>query len=441
MTSTPTFPADFAWGTATAAHQIEGALDADGRGKSIWDIFANDPAHIVDSSRPDVACNSYTRYGEDAQLIADAGLKHYRFSIAWSRIQPDGAGAPNANGLDYYARLTDALLERGVTPWATLFHWDLPQALQDKGGWMARDTTARFADYAAIIGDRLGDRIKHFIALNEASVFTFMGHVTGRHAPGLTNPAALGPVTHHLNLAQGLALNALRARVSGAQLGTTLATQPIRAKDGLTEHADAATLFDAVWNRAFLDPILLGSYPDALRATLGDAVRDGDLAITRQEVAFVGVNYYSPVYVRADAGMGFAMSRAPRGVPRDAFGREIDASGLHQTLMRLKTDYGDPLLYITENGCSDPFSDDPAVIDDGFRIAYLRDHLGAVKRAMDDGARVAGYFHWSLVDNWEWSLGFTSKFGLVAMDRTTGVRTPKASYAWYKALAETGVLA
>jgi beta-glucosidase len=436
------FPPDFAWGTATASHQIEGALDADGRGKTIWDTFADDPAHIVDQSRPDVACQSYTRYGEDAALIADAHMKHYRFSIAWSRIQPNGSGPANEKGVDYYARLADALLERGVTPWATCFHWDLPQALEDKGGWRNRDTCARFAEYNAIVGDRLGDRVKHFIALNEASVFTYLGHSTGIHAPGLKDRDAIGPVIHHLNLGQGLALNALRERVKGAVLGTTLAVQPVRPHDRLPENQPAATLFDAMWNRAFLDPPLLGSYPEALAPILGDVVKDGDLAIARQKVDFVGVNYYSPLYVRAHPkeAAGVRMGGPPEGVPLDAFGREIDPSGLYEMLVRIKNEYGDPLLYITENGCSDPFSPDPAIIDDRFRIDFLREHLAAVLSAREAGARVAGYFHWSLVDNWEWALGFTSKFGLVAMNRETGERTKKASYAWYARLAQTGQL-
>lgn len=436
------FPKDFAWGTATAAHQIEGALDVDGRGPSVWDTFAANSANIIDKSRPDVACDSYRRYADDAQLIADGGMKHYRFSMAWSRIQPTGVGAVNDKGVDYYKRLIDALLERGVTPWATCFHWDLPQALEDKGGWRNRDTALRFADYNAIVGDRLGDRMKHFIALNEASVFTYLGHATGIHAPGLRDRAAIGPVIHHLNLGQGLALRALRERVSGAVLGTTLATQPVRPQDHDEVHRPAATLFDAMWNRAFLDPILLGSYPESLNDLLGAVVQPGDLAITRQPVDFVGVNYYSPLYVRVHPkeAAGIRMGGPPRGVPLDAFGREIDPSGLYETLMRIKNEYGDPLLYITENGCSDPFSEAPAIIDDQFRIAFVRDHLAAVKSAMEAGARVAGYFHWSLVDNWEWALGYTSKFGLVAMNRETGERTPKSSYAWYAALARSGAL-
>lgn len=436
------FPPDFAWGAATSSYQIEGARDADGRGKSIWDTFDAMPGKIRDGSDGAIGCDSYRRYADDAQLIADAHLKHYRFSIAWPRVVPDGAGAPNAKGLDYYRRLADALLERGVTPWATLFHWDLPQMLQDKGGWSNRETALRLADYAGHVADALGDRIKHFIVLNEAAVHAVLGHVIGDHAPGLKDAAALGGAIHHQNLGQGLAIQQLRAKVSGARIGTTMALQPCRPEGDAPQNLIASSAFDALWNGGFLDPVLKGAYPKPAEEAIGALLLPGDLDITKQPVDFVGVNYYSPIYVKLDlnspARIGFG--RPPKGSPRDAFGREIDPSGLFETLMRLKTDYGDPLLYITENGCSDPFSEGPAVIEDTFRIAYLRQHLEAVLSAREAGARVAGYFHWSLVDNWEWALGYTSKFGCVAMDRATGVRTPKASYAWLSNLAQTGAL-
>ncbi len=440
------FPADFIWGTATSAYQIEGALTADGRGPSIWDTFAADPARIVDHTTAEVACDSYRRYAEDAALIAGAGLKHYRFSIAWPRVQPTGEGAANdpagIRGLDYYSRLVDALLAQGVTPWATLFHWDLPQALQDKGGWGNRDTARRLADYAAIVAAKLGDRVKNVIVLNEAAVHTVLGHVVGEHAPGLKDAALLGPVIHHQNLAQGLAIQALRANATGARVGTTMALMPVRPEGRSPINKVASDGFDALWNRSFLDPLLLGSYPKSVSDTIGAALKPGDLAITHQPVDFLGVNYYSPTYIKLDLSSPSRIGPGapPSGAPRDAFDREVDPSGLYETLRRVKADYGDPLIYITENGCSDPFSNDAAVIDDGFRIAYLRDHLAAVKSAMEAGVRVGGYFHWSLIDNWEWSLGYTSKFGLVAMDRASGVRTPKASYAWLKALAQSGLL-
>lgn len=438
------FPAEFAWGAASAAYQTEGSLGADGRGMSIWDAFAAKKGVIVDNSDASVACDSYRRYTEDADLLAEANLRHYRFSIAWPRIQPDGASPANAAGLDHYSRVVDALLERGVTPHATLFHWDLPQALQDKGGWTSRDTSARLAEYAGAVAARLGDRVNSFIVLNEAAVHTVLGHVIGEHAPGLKDASLLGPVIHHLNLGQGLAIAALRAAQGDLKIGTTMALQPARPEGAPLAfwNRPAADGFDALWNGAFLDPLFEGSYPDAAASLIGDSLREGDLESIRQPVDFVGVNYYSPTTIRLDLSSPsrIAPGEPPANAPRDAFGREIDPSGLYEMLDRLRTRYGNPLVYITENGCSDPFSDGPAVLDDGFRIDYLRAHLEAVKMAMEAGARIAGFFHWTLIDNWEWALGYRSKFGLVAMDRASGVRTPKASYRWFANLAATGLL-
>jgi beta-glucosidase len=438
------FPANFAWGAASAAFQTEGSPEADGRGPSIWDVFAATPGKIIDGSNARLACDSYRRYTEDADLLAAANLKHYRFSVAWPRIHPSGSGAANDAGLDHYSRFVDALLERGVAPHATLFHWDLPQALQDKGGWTARETSERFADYAGAVARRLGDRVKSFIVLNEAAVHTVLGHVLGEHAPGLKGAANLGPVIHHLNLAQGLGIKALRAERDDLSVGTTMALQPARAEAAPLAfwNRPAADGFDALWNGAFLDPLFEGTYPAAASAIVGPSVKEGDLDITRQPIDFAGVNYYSPTTIRLDLASPsrIAPGKPPKGAPRDAFGREVDPSGLFEMLERLRTRYGNPVVYITENGCSDPFSDGAAILDDGFRIDYLRIHLEAVKAAMEKGARIAGYFHWTLIDNWEWALGYRSKFGLVAMDRETGARTPKASYRWFARLAATGVL-
>lgn len=436
------FPADFTWGVASSAFQIEGALREDGRGPSIWDVFPSEA--VADGSDGSVAIDSYHRYGEDIALIADAGLKAYRFSIAWPRIFPHGAGAVNEAGVDYYARLVDALLARGVTPYATLFHWDLPLALQEQGGWSNRETAMRFRDYAVLVAERLGDRLKHLVVMNEAAVHAVVGHVLGLHAPRLTGGANLGPVLHHLNLAQGLAIKDMRAARSDLVIGTTMALMPSRPKQGAFNILDrlAADGFDKLWNGGFLDPLFKGGYPKVAADLIGDALRPGDLALTKQPIDFLGVNYYAPAYMRFDAGRPSFIAPAdpPRGVELDAFGRHVDADGLYETMMRVKREYGNPRMLITENGCSDAFSNDPAVIDDEFRIAYLRRHLEAVKAAMEAGADIAGYFHWTLVDNWEWAEGYRSKFGLVAHDRATGVRTPKASYAWFSALARSGAL-
>ncbi|MBL8538428.1 MAG: family 1 glycosylhydrolase [Hyphomonadaceae bacterium] len=447
-----TFPDDFLWGVASAAFQTEGALAADGRGQSVWDVFPRERIH--DGSDASVACDSYRRFSEDVGLIADAGLKVHRLSIAWPRIVPDGVGAlrmmpagwagVNQAGLDHYARVVDAHLERGVTPYATLFHWDLPLALQERGGWRERDTAQRFADYAAVVSETLGDRLKHFVVLNEAAVHAVLGHVVGEHAPGQADAALLGPAIHHQNLAQGMAIQAMRAGRGDLTIGTTMALMPSRAAGGWLAplHRLAADGFDEVWNGAFLDPVFKGSYPKTALGMVESVLREGDLTVTRQPLDFLGVNYYAPSYMRfdRDAPSHLAPADPPPGVTLDAFGRHIDPSGLFEVLTRLRDAYGNPRVIITENGCSDPFSDGPAMIDDRFRIEYVRRHLEAVKSAMEAGANIGGYFHWTLIDNWEWAEGYRSKFGLVAMDRTTGVRTPKASYAWFKALAESGEL-
>lgn len=436
------FPADFVWGVASSAFQIEGALAEGGRGPSIWDDFPREA--VADGSDGSVAIDSYHRYGEDVALIADAGLNAYRFSIAWPRIFPEGAGPVNEAGVDYYSRLVDALLEHGIAPYATLFHWDLPQALQDQGGWTRRQSTENFRDYAVLIAERLGDRLKHFVVMNEAAVHAVVGHVLGLHAPKLTGAGQLGRVIHHLNLAQGMAIMDMRLARPDASIGTTLALMPSRPKQGVFDMLDrvAADGFDKLWNGGFLDPLLRGSYPKVAADMIGDALRPGDIALTKQRIDFLGVNYYAPSYMRFDASRPSYIAPAdpPRGVELDAFGRHVDPGGLHETLLRLKNEYDNPRVLITENGCSDAFSTGPAVIEDDFRIAYVRRHLEAVKAAMEAGCDIGGYFHWTLIDNWEWAEGYRSKFGLVAHNRETGVRTPKASYAWFSALARSGAL-
>jgi len=438
------FPKDFVWGVATAAFQTEGGQEADGRGPSVWDLFEKVLGHVKDKSDATVATDSYRRFQDDVDLIAGAGLGAYRFSISWSRVLPTGRGAVNAAGLDHYSKLVDALLAKGVTPYATLFHWDLPQGLQGMGGWANRDTALRFADYAHTVVDKLGDRLKHYIILNEAAVHAVFGHVLGEHAPGLKDINLLGKVVHHMNLGQGLAMQALRAEASDLQVGTTMALQPCRPAGGpwAVWNRLASDGLDALWNRAWLDPLFKGAYPKDMDDLLKGVIQDGDLKTVRQPVDFLGVNYYAPAYVRLDlnAPSKIAQAHPPKGAELDAFGRHIDPSGLFEVLDRVRREYGAPKMMVTENGCSDPFGTGPAILDDQFRIDYLRRHLEAVLAAREAGCDVGGYFEWTLIDNFEWDLGYTSKFGLVAMDRTTGVRTRKASYAWFKALAESGAL-
>ena len=423
------FPKDFVWGVASAAFQTEGALDVDGRGPSVWDTFEKKPGVIVDGSDASVATDSYRRYADDIDLIAGAGLDAYRFSISWSRVLPSGEGAINPAGLDHYARMVDGLLAKGITPYATLFHWDLPQVLQDKGGWKNRDTAYRLADYAHAVVDRLGDRLKRYIILNEAAVHTVFGHVLGEQAPGLKDIGQLGPVTHHMNLGQGLAIQALRAARSDLSVGTTMALQPCRPAGGALWNRLASDGLDALWNRAWLDPLFKGAYPGAMDDFLKGVVRDGDLAITRQKVDFLGVNYYAPAYVRLDLASAshIAPAQPPKGAELDAFGRHIDPSGLFQVLEMVRRDYGNPPVMITENGASDPFGKGPAIIDDTFRINYLRRHLEAVLAAREAGSPIGGYFCWTLLDNFEWSYGYERRFGIVHVDYQTQARTLKHS--------------
>ncbi|HUO92300.1 MAG TPA: family 1 glycosylhydrolase [Rhizomicrobium sp.] len=439
------FPKDFIWGAATSAFQIEGSLDVDGRGPSIWDVFQKDPAHIVDHSTAAVATDSYRRYRDDVALLKGANLNAYRFSISWSRVLPTGAGTINDKGLDYYSRLVDALLEAHITPYATLFHWDLPQALYEKGGWASRDTANRLADYAGVIGDKLGDRLKHYIILNEAAVHTIIGHVLGLGAPGTKDAGMIGPVTHHQNLGQGLAIEALRAKRSEFKVGTTMALMPSRGPGPWWHLRDrlAAFGFDSIWNRAYLDPLFNGSYPWPASSFIDPFVKGDDLKTVKQPVDFLGVNYYSPTYIEyTDSNPShIGPGEPPKGVPLDAFGREIDPAGLSETLARLRHHYGNPPVLITENGCSDPLSNNPAIHDDAFRVKYLTQHLEVVKAEMEAGSPIGGFFVWSIIDNWEWDSGYTSKFGLVAMDRKSGIRKLKKSYAWFGELAKTGKLA
>jgi beta-glucosidase len=427
------FPPGFLFGAATASYQIEGAAAEDGRGPSVWDTFSHRPGTVANGDTGDVACDSYHRYGEDVRLLAGLGVGAYRFSVSWSRVLPAGAGAVNQAGLDYYRRLVDALLEVGIEPAATLFHWDLPQALQDTGGWLSRDTAARFADYASVLAGALGDRVGRWITLNEPSVVTWNGYVEGSHAPGLRlGPGAL-PVAHHQLLGHGLAVAALRATV-GTPVGITNNYGPVRPA---TEADTGAAAFrDALHNHLYTDPVLLGAYPPALAGLTGEAVRDGDLAAIAAPIDFLGVNYYFPEVVRADPEAPFGATGVEwPDAPRTAFGWPVVPEGFTETLTALRDRYGDrlPPVYITENGAAydDTVAPDGTVADPD-RVSYLDGHLRAVRAAMDAGVDVRGYYCWSLLDNFEWAQGFSKRFGLVHVDFATLTRTPKQSYGWYR---------
>jgi beta-glucosidase len=429
------FPPGFLFGVATAAYQIEGAVDEDGRGPSIWDTFAHTPGRIKNGDTGDVACDHYHRYAEDVELIAALGAGAYRFSIGWPRLQPGGSGPVNPAGAAFYDRLVDALLAKGIAPYVTLYHWDLPQELEDDGGWMNRDTAERFAEYAELAYGVLGDRVTSWITLNEPFVTTSHGYALGVHAPGRTLMEAAFPVAHHQLLGHGLATRALTA-AGATSIGITQNMAPCWPADPDSE-ADraAATRLDGLHNRTYADPVLLGRYPDDLAglypgADLG-VIRPGDLETIAAPIAFLGVNYYFPNRVRAtpDHPFGFEETRVP-GAPQTSFGWSVVPEAFTELLTSLRDRYPDlPPIYITENGCAYPDE-----IHDDRRITYLRTHLDAVAAAVAQGVDIRGYFCWSLMDNFEWAEGYGQRFGLVNVDYATQDRTPRDSYRWYQQL-------
>ena len=447
------FPEGFTWGASTAAYQIEGAADADGKGPSVWDTFSHTPGKVHGGDTGDIACDSYHRYREDVALIASLGLSSYRFSISWPRVQPGGRGAANQRGLDYYRALLDALGEHGIAATATLYHWDLPQELQDEGGWAARGTAERFAEYAALTAEALGDRVARWITLNEPQVVSTNGYRTGDHAPGLRDADAAAAATHHLLLGHGLATQALRD-AGAAEVGITLDLHPVRVLGDGGPGLDAAELergrliTDAAANGIYLEPVLHGRYPvHAPEALLPppSLVADGDLETICQPLDFLGVNYYSPVFLRAgdpsDLRRNERHARCrvpgvveylPEELDRTPMGWLVDASGLHQILVDVSKQAPGLPLYVTENGCAaEDYVNPQGEVNDVERVKYLHTHLEAAARAIKDGANLAGYFVWSLMDNFEWGWGYQKRFGIVFVDFGTQRRIPKASAAFY----------
>jgi len=436
------FPADFLWGTATSAYQVEGR--ADRRADCIWDRFTRIAGEIGDGSNGDIACDQYHRYPEDVALMARAGLKAYRFSISWARVLPEGSGQPDQAGLDFYSRLTDTLLRAGIEPWVCLYHWDLPQALQDRGGWTERAIADWYAEYAGLVARRLGDRATRWITFNEPMVHAVLGHGLGEHAPGLRGRQPMFAAFHHQNLAHGRGVLSLRAE-GGARfrIGTVLNLQPVRPAEGLAENVPAAEMWDAVWNRAALDPVLAGRYPKLLERSFEPLQQAGDLSEIKQPVDFIGLNYYGPMYQKVDPKglVGTNWGAMPPDIHPNALGWPIDANGLVETLADLRDNYGNPAVFVTENGACVADTVGPAgSIDDQGRIAYLRDHIAASHRAIGEGASLHGYFVWTIIDNFEWSHGYGAPFGLVKVDRTTLQRAPKASYEWFAQVARTGAI-
>ncbi|HOW02375.1 MAG TPA: GH1 family beta-glucosidase [Rhodoglobus sp.] len=454
-----TFPPTFLFGAATAAYQIEGAAHEDGRTDSIWDAFCRVPGAVVGGDNGDVACDHYHRYRDDVALMAELGLQTYRFSTSWSRVRPDG-GAVNAQGLDFYSRLVDELLAQGIMPWLTLYHWDLPQALEEKGGWTNRDTSYLFAEYAASVHDALGDRVTAWTTLNEPWCASFLSYIGGEHAPGRQDPAAGLAASHHLLLAHGLAVQELRSRDSSLQLGITLnltVADPVDPSD--EGDLDAARRIDGQFNRWFLDPIFRGSYPeDVLQDVAGlgfeSVVQPGDLEIISSPIDALGVNYYHGEAVSSKPAEHEITTQAPsarpkrspfpaadsvhwhrRDLPVTAMDWEVQPEGLTRLLIRVHEEYTSGAgvsLAVTENGAAytDVVAADGA-IHDADRVTFLQWHLAAILDAIDAGVPVSGYFYWSLMDNFEWAWGYDKRFGIVRVDYDTQVRTPKDSAIAY----------
>ena len=436
------FPSGFRWGAATSAYQIEGAAAEDGRGPSIWDTFSHTPGRVAGGDTGDVAADHYHRYREDLDLMKDLGLRSYRFSVSWSRVIPAGTGAVNQAGLDFYRRLVDGLHERGIEPMVTLFHWDLPQALQDKGGWVNRDCAQWFADYADVMYRALGEAVPTWLTLNEPKTVVDVGYRYGTHAPGVRDDKQAYVVAHHLLLAHGLAVQALRATGSKSRIGPALNLAPAYPEPEDDPGAKAAAeLADGYENRLYLDPVLKGAYPADVLDDLGPgapmraAIREGDLKVIGSPIDVLAIQYYNPVFVNAG---GRYETRLPTS---DASWQQIYPEGLYDILTRLRRDYGDIPITITENGR--PSADEPDAegrVDDQERITFLRDHFAAAHRAIADGVRLEGYHVWSLLDNFEWAEGYRQRWGIVYVDYDTQRRTEKASAQWYRdVIARSGI--
>ncbi|MEV7682230.1 beta-glucosidase [Streptomyces sp. NPDC088341] len=475
------FPRGFRWGTATAAYQIEGAAAEDGRTPSIWDTFSRAPGRVRNGDTGDIAADHYHRMDEDVALLKGLGVTDYRFSVSWPRVQPTGRGPAVQRGLDFYRRLVDALLTAGIRPVVTLYHWDLPQELEDAGGWPQRDTAGRFAEYATIAGEALGDRVTTWTTLNEPWCAAFLGYASGVHAPGRTDPVAALRAAHHFNLAHGLAVRALRDVLPRkSEISLTLNLHAVRPLRETPADLDAVRRIDALGNRIFLDPIFHGRLPEDLiedTASLTDwsFVHDGDLATASEPIDSLGINYYSPTVVTAvspapatatsglsDPDPGHDHDHDPTGTdvpspwpgteervrfvpapgPRTAMDWPVDADGLYELLTRLRDELPRTPLMVTENGAAyDDYADPSGAVHDPERVAYLRAHLAAVHRAIAAGTRVRGYFLWSLLDNFEWAYGYSKRFGIVHVDFATQRRTVKDSARWYAAVIGRGGLA
>jgi beta-glucosidase len=433
MPPEPAFPAEFVWGVATAAYQIEGAASEDGRGESVWDRFCATPGKVRSGDSGAVACDFYHRYPADIELMSELGLDAFRFSIAWPRIVPDGRGRVNAAGLDFYDRLIDDLLAAGITPFPTLFHWDTPQRLEDDGGWTVRSTAEAFVEYAEVVATRLGDRITHWVTHNEPWVVSWIGHAWGEHAPGRTSEKDAIAAAHHLLLSHGWAAEVLRRVAPSAEVGIVLNLQHVDPASSTRDDLEAARAMDGAANRWFLDPLFRGEYPTDMLDRFAPPVREGDLEAIAAHIDFLGVNNYFRFVVRASTNGDLPHLVRDPDAPATDMGWEVYPEGLYQLLVRVAEDYAPRAIYITENGAAygDVRVHDGAVHDPE-RTAYLQSHVDAVRRAAADGVPVKGYFVWSFLDNFEWSLGYSKRFGIVYVDYPTLERVPKDSFYWYR---------
>ena len=435
----PDFPEGFVFGAATSSYQIEGAVDADGRGESIWDQFSHTPGKIDGNATGDVATDHSRRYREDIELLARAGLDAYRFSVSWARVYPRGWGSMNRAGLDFYDRLVDSLLENNIEPWACLFHWDLPRRVQSLGGWSARDTIGRFSDYSLTVAERLADRVHFWVPINEPSIFAILGHLVGVHAPGIRDLDECVAVAHHLNVATAAAADALRSVGDDLEIGNALALNWIEPASDSGSDVDAAARRDAFMNRAFLEPLFRGSYPEEVEELFLPWILDDDLDRCCGRLDFIGVNYYTRLKVAAKKSarlLDSTMTPVDREAEVTAMGWEVCPQGLTRQLQRLHEDFPDVPLYVTENGAA--FDDQPGPtdrVDDRRRIDFIERHLAACQEAIEAGIDLRGYFVWSLLDNFEWADGYGKRFGIVRVDYETLERTPKASYDWLRELA------
>jgi len=431
------FGPDFTFGFSTSAYQIEGAVREEGRSPGIWDVFCHTGHHIKNGNNADIACDHYHRMPQDVALVAGAGVKNYRFSVSWSRLYPELNGGPNAKGFAFYDRLLDELHRSDITPWLCLYHWDLPQYLQEQGGWTNRDTSYRLAEFSDRVSRYFGDRIPNWMVLNEAAVHSYIGHGLGFHAPGLTGKDNWVSSLHHLNLGQGLSIQALRGNLPHARIGTVASVEPVVPSTQAKDDVQAAAVLDAMWNGAVLDPLFMGKYPDLVADDFAPYCKPGDLANCHQKIDLLGINYYNRLNIHHDPKYAMDVFFGPQGEPVKYKALDVPMSpdGMYETVMHVHNTYDGPEIFISENGFATVDDGKPGSgLEDDGRLAYLGANLQFLQKAKEAGANVSGYFVWSLIDNFEWDSGMKYRFGLVNVDFTTQKRTPKQSYYWYGSL-------